>query len=135
MIVGAARDLFLSQGYTSTSVGQIARSAGVAVQTIYNAAGSKLALLSKVIDLEAAGREAPTRVPDLMRARVQEERTVEGVIRVLADWFADVNARMAPLNAVLREAAVLDPTVADLQRDRAAQRYRNYHGAASILAD
>ena len=56
-ILQTARQLFARQGYAATSVTDIAREAGVAVQTIYARLGSKRGMLMALIDLidEEAG--------------------------------------------------------------------------------
>ena len=63
VIVEAAAKLFVEQGYAATTITQIARESGVAVQTIYNSVGSKRELLSRVLDFAAAGDAAPVRYP------------------------------------------------------------------------
>ncbi|HEY2490218.1 MAG TPA: helix-turn-helix domain-containing protein [Streptosporangiaceae bacterium] len=50
-ILQAARQLFARRGYAATSVTDIAREAGVAVQTIYARLGSKRGMLMALIDL------------------------------------------------------------------------------------
>ncbi len=50
-IIGAARRLFASQGYAATSVKDIARDAGVSVQTLYDSVGSKADLVRRLNDL------------------------------------------------------------------------------------
>ena len=50
-ILHTARELFARQGYAATSVTDIAREAGVAVQTIYARLGSKRGMLMALIDL------------------------------------------------------------------------------------
>src|SRR3954449_10850312 len=50
-IIGAARRLFAAQGYASTSVRDIAREAGVSVQTLYDSVGSKADLVRRLNDL------------------------------------------------------------------------------------
>jgi AcrR family transcriptional regulator len=50
-IIGAARRLFAAQGYASTSVKDIAREAGVSVQTLYDSVGSKADLVRRLNDL------------------------------------------------------------------------------------
>src|SRR6476646_10277636 len=73
VIVEAASRLFLEHGYHATSIGRIAAEAGVAVQTIYNAIGSKRELLSRVLDFAAAGELAPVPVPRFMREQAESE--------------------------------------------------------------
>jgi len=50
-IINAARRLFATQGYASTSVKDIAREAGVSVQTLYDSVGSKADLVRRLNDL------------------------------------------------------------------------------------
>ncbi len=68
VIVETAAKLFVEQGYAVTTITQIARESGVAVQTIYNSIGSKRELLSRVLDFAAAGDRAPRPVPAFMRS-------------------------------------------------------------------
>jgi AcrR family transcriptional regulator len=50
-ILRAARNLFAERGYARTSVRDIARTAGVSAQTVYDSVGSKQALVSSLNDL------------------------------------------------------------------------------------
>ena len=63
-ILAAARSLFAGQGYSATSINDIASEAGVAVQTIYSSVGSKAELLAALA--ESIGTSAD--VPALDRA-------------------------------------------------------------------
>lgn len=132
-IVDAARRLFLARGYVATTIEAIAAEAGVSLQTVYNAVGSKRVLLERVHDLIAAGPQAPTPVPLFMQERVAREEDAEGIVRVLADWFVEVHPRFAPVARVIAEAAGADAEVAAYDQERAARRYRNYHHAARAI--
>jgi AcrR family transcriptional regulator len=134
-IVRAATRLFLERGYHATSVGDIARDAGVAVQTVYNSVGSKRDVLSRVLDFAAAGQEAPTPVPAFMRERAQGERDPRRIVDLLVEFWRGGLARTAPVFHVIRQAAALDPEIAELERARAAQRLLNYGVAARLLAE
>ena len=122
-IVEAARRLFLARGYVATTIEAIAAEAGVSVQTVYNAVGSKRVLLEHVHDLVAAGPQAP----------LAREADGEGVVRVLADWFAEIHPRFAPLASAIAGAAGMDPDAAAYDDERAARRYHDYHDAARQL--
>ena len=50
-ILRAARNLFAERGYARTSVREIAQTAGVSAQTVYDSVGSKQALVSSLNDL------------------------------------------------------------------------------------
>jgi AcrR family transcriptional regulator len=134
-IVLAASRLFLERGYMATSIGAVAREAGVAVQTIYNAIGSKRELLSRVLDFAAAGEEAPTPVPVFMHERAKGETDAREVVRQLVEFWRSGLARTAPVFAVIRQAAALDPEVAALERQRAQQRLSNYRRATGLIDD
>ncbi len=134
VIVETATRLFTAQGYPATSVAQIAEQAGVAVQTIYNSIGAKRDVLSRVLDFAAAGEQAPVPVPTFMQARAEQENDPRRMIEQLVEFWRSALARTAPIFRVIRQAAALDPEVADLERRRAEQRLRNYGQAAHLLA-
>src|SRR4249920_1520833 len=54
-VLDAARALFSEQGYASTTVGQIAGRAGVAVDTLYTSVGRKPALLRELVETAISG--------------------------------------------------------------------------------
>jgi AcrR family transcriptional regulator len=133
-IVEAAHHLFLSRGYVGTTIKSIADEAGVAVQTIYNSVGGKRDVLSKVLDYAAAGPQAPTTVPEFMRERTRAVADGAGVVRLLAEWFAEGMPRTAAVMKAISDAAAVDPEAADLEYERARQRLRNYEEAARAIA-
>jgi AcrR family transcriptional regulator len=135
VIVEAASRLFLEHGYHATSVGRIAVEAGVAVQTIYNAVGSKRELLSRVLDFAAAGERAPVPVPRFMREQAESEPDPRRMIAQLVEFWRGALPRTAPVFRIIREAAAADPEIAVLERARAAQRLSNYRHAAQLLDD
>jgi AcrR family transcriptional regulator len=134
-IVEAATQLFLEHGYVGTSIGTIARRAGVAVQTIYNAVGNKAAVLSAVLDAAASGSNAPTPVPVFMAERTRETTDVAALVSMLADWFVEVNERTASIHLIIQQAAAVDEDAAELNRARSRQRLLNYGRAAAALRE
>jgi AcrR family transcriptional regulator len=135
VVVEAASRLFLEHGYHATSIGRIATEAGVAVQTIYNAIGSKRELLSRVLDFAAAGDRAPVPVQKFMREQAESEPDPRRIIAQLVEFWRGALPRTAPVFRIIREAAAAEPEIAALERGRAAQRLRNYRHAAQLLAD
>ena len=134
-VVEAAAGLFAERGYVGTSIGAIARRAGVAVQTIYNAVGNKAAVLSAVLDAAASGPNAPTPVPLFMAERTREASDTAALLDVLADWFVEVHERTASIQGIIRQAAAVDADAAELERVRARQRLQNYGLAAAALRE
>lgn len=135
LIIEAAARLFAEQGYNATSIGRIASEAGVAVQTIYNAIGSKRDVLSRVLDFAAAGAQAPVPVAQLMSERAAREPDPRKVIELLVEFWRGALVRTAPVFRIIREAAAVDPEAAALERTRNAQRLRNYALAAGAIAE
>lgn len=133
VIVEAAATLFFERGYRATSIAQIADAAGVAVQTIYNSIGSKKDLLSRALDYAAAGERAPVPVSTFMREQAEEETDPSRIIDQLVDFWQEALPRTAPIFRVIREASVLDAGADALERERGAQRLRNYQTAARLL--
>jgi AcrR family transcriptional regulator len=133
VIVQTASKLFFARGYYATSIAQIAAQAGVAVQTIYNSIGAKRDVLSRVLDFAAAGERAPVPVPQFMREQADGETDPLEIIGQLVEFWRGALPRTAPVFRILREAAAIDPDAATLERDRAAQRLRNYAIAARLL--
>jgi len=119
----------------ATSIGRIAAAAGVAVQTIYNAIGSKCDVLSRVLDVAAAGERAPVPVAEFMRERAELEPDPRRLIAQLVELWRTALPRTAPVFRIIREVAVSDPEIAELERARAAQRLANYGHAARVLAE
>jgi AcrR family transcriptional regulator len=56
-VLQAARDLFAEHGYAGTSITAIAARAGVAVDTVYAAAGRKPALLRELVEISLSGTD------------------------------------------------------------------------------
>ena len=113
-MLAAASELFVDQGYAGTSMTEVARRAGVALDTVYALVGRKPALLLAVHDLllgEGAVDEHGDPVPAVQRAYVQRMRATEGAaakLAVYAESLARVLPRTAPLLDALREAGTTD---------------------------
>jgi AcrR family transcriptional regulator len=81
-IIQAAHDLFLSQGYGSTTIADIARAAGIAVETVYSAFRNKHTLLRQVWYVSFRDDEEDIRLWDRPEIRtVIAERIWPGGLR------------------------------------------------------
>jgi AcrR family transcriptional regulator len=133
-IVAAATPLFVRDGYLETTMQGIAKAAGVAVQTLYLAFGSKVAVLEAALAAAADDVPAGDRPPEpghtggpAADGRALTGRAPGGPIpdgpAVLAEYVRTSAAaiiREYPLAAVLRAAAA-DPEPAELlDRTRSA---------------
>jgi len=112
-VVDAARDLFLSRGYVATTMADIAREAGVALQSVYTAGQSKADLLHLVTDLAVAGDDQEVMLVDRPEvAAVAAESDPERQVQMLARLIATTMERLAPVWIAYREAAAVDPKAA-----------------------
>src|SRR5262249_15275124 len=122
-IVRAAAELFAAQGYTQTSIEQIAQRAGVARPTVYTAFTGKPALLKEAVDLLLAADDAP--VPVRARPWFQEllnQHDPRRMLEVEARNDRMINERIAALHEAMRNAAAADDDIADLHATIKQQR-------------
>jgi AcrR family transcriptional regulator len=123
LILAAARDLFVAQGYTRTTIDQIADRAGVSRPTVFANAGSKRELLKQLRDLALAGDEEA--VPVIQRSWYQEALTEpdpERSIRLHARNMTRIFGRYADLDAVIHQAAGSDPELREFWTTSEGQR-------------
>ena len=116
-ILEAARRLFTTRGFAGTTVQALAQEAGVAVETIYAAFGSKREVLARLVDLAVAGDDEP--IPLLDRPgpqRVRSEPDQRRQIRLFARDMGAIMGRVGPLFEVMRGAATSEPEIAELLR-------------------
>jgi AcrR family transcriptional regulator len=106
-IVMAATKLFTRQGYARTSVTDIAREAGVAVQTIYSSVGSKAQLVTAMLDEIDAISGIPEVSAQAMRSTDPGE-----VIDLSVRLTRQLNERCREILGGLRSAAQVDEAVA-----------------------
>ncbi len=122
-IVGAATTLFLDRGYAATTVEAIAAEAGVATATVYQAFGTKAAVLARALDVTIAGDTDAVAVLDRdWVAAARAEPDARGRLAAVVGGAARIAARTAPLKEVMRDAAATEPDIRELLRRDDAQR-------------
>jgi AcrR family transcriptional regulator len=135
LILAAARELFVSHGYGTTTVAAIAQRAGVAQDTVYAAVGTKPAIFRSLIESALSGRDEP--VPGAQREYANQMRAAPDVRSKLAIYAAAVttiHGRLAPLFVALRAAASANPELAQLGREISERRARNMRHLTDDLA-
>jgi AcrR family transcriptional regulator len=121
-IIDAATELFVSDGYSATTLEQIATRADVAVQTVYFHFGNKRTVLKEAVDVAAVGDDEP--VPVLDRPWLDRARAEQDPRQVVALWTAngrDIMDRVAPIMRVVREAAAVEDEMARQWAENSAQ--------------
>ena len=106
-ILDAARRLFAKQGYAATAVRPIAEEAGVAVQTLYTAFGSKQGLLLALVD--AAREQSESQV---LGGQIGQTDEPLEMVRLAARIRRQTLERCGDVVATFREGAAGDPEVA-----------------------
>ncbi|MGI8532839.1 MAG: TetR/AcrR family transcriptional regulator [Geodermatophilaceae bacterium] len=124
-VLAAARELFTSNGYAATTVAQIAREAGVAVDTVYAAVGRKPMLIRELL-----GSAVPSADSDVQGHSMEPSgATAEEQI----DRYAETVPLTAPVHKALREAAAVDPECASLTEEIAQRRAAEVNRFAAQL--
>jgi AcrR family transcriptional regulator len=122
-VVDAARELLLTNGYSGTTVRQIAAAAGVSEQTVYTRIGNKAAILKAVYDVMLAGDDQP--IPMAERPEFQRMRDAPDG-RALLSAYAAVATQMAkrlrPVLELVHGARAVEPDLDELARTGAAER-------------
>lgn len=131
-IVIAATELFVRDGYGSSSIAAIAARAGVAVQTVYAAFGTKHAILAAALDQAIAGDDAEIVVNarDWMR-EVFEAPTSTARLTAYAGAVRRIMTGAGDMFRVVASAATVDPELVDLAETTERRRRA---GARSIIA-
>jgi len=120
-VVAAATRCFLERGYQATTIGDVARAAGVAVQTVYSAVGGKADLLMEVVNQAVAGDDRDVMFLDReWMAQLRAECDPRRQVRIFAEEMTSIGARVVPLFLIMRAAAAGDPEVAAAWRRSAA---------------
>ena len=127
-ILIAARELFFENGYTGTSIDNIANAAGVAVETIYAAFGNKRSILTSLVDVSVVGDDLP--VPLLERPAIQAVRELSDQRLLLKKFSQDiyqVMQRMSPVFELLRATAKLEPDIDEYLENLLKERLHGMH--------
>lgn len=131
----AAEELFLANGYVKTSMSDIAAAAGVSRPTVFNVFGSKVALLKEVADVRLAGDDAPVELlARPLGQQVLNATDADELLRVQARFAGEIMERVAPVLAVITDAAAIDPEARALLATQEEGRLYGMAAAVDRLA-
>jgi AcrR family transcriptional regulator len=125
-ILDAANHLFVARGYAGTTIDVIASEAGVAVETVYAAFGSKRSLLAELVRMLVGGDDTTVTLlerPDPQAVRREPDQRRQ--IHLFADSIARILGRVAPMHAVMRCASTTEPEIAAMLREMHGRRIAN----------
>lgn len=117
-ILTAASSLVLDGGYAAMSVAALARAAGVAPQTVYNAVGGKAEVMKAAYDALLAGDESPVAMKDRPEFRaLQAADDAASYGSAYAAWTRRIYDRVgAFLAALLLHGTAGDPALEEFIR-------------------
>ncbi|MEO6880430.1 MAG: TetR/AcrR family transcriptional regulator, partial [Mycobacteriaceae bacterium] len=135
-ILDAAKDEFVALGYLGTTMTGIATRADVALDTVYTLVGRKPALFRTLIETAISGQDdaVPADQRDYVHA-IQSEDTASAKLTIYAEAVRHIQARLAPLLAVLQHAAGTDDELAQLWSEISERRAANMRRLATDIAD
>jgi len=130
-VFAAAHDLFSRNGWAGTGMRDVARQAGVSVETVYSVAGSKLDLLTRVIDISAVGDDDAASLAERAEFRAMGEGSRRARLEAAARLVTVQFTRGAALLRTLDQAATGN---AELTAKRRELRTRMRQSADDALA-
>ena len=137
-ILAAAGTLFRERGYSATSMPLIASEAGVVVETIYRAFGSKAGLFKTVVEAVLAGGPTRADVPVEERPAIRaliEEQDPRRQLALYAATQPGIHRRAGPLLRALSGAAATDPELKALWDELEAWRLEGQGRFVGLLAE
>ncbi len=128
-LLSAAHGLFLRQGWTMTTMTQVAAEAGLARPTVYLHFKTKVDLLIACIDTSLS--EIPVR--DRADYLAMGEGTLAQRAATAGRWLRDAYERSASIQRVLDDAAVSNPEAAQAQTRMEQRRHDEFASACRLV--
>lgn len=114
-VLAAAEALFAERGYVGTSLAAVAEQAGINPRTLYKIFGSKVALLSRLVDVAIVGDQEAVAVADRpWAAAAFDAATGRERVHVYAGAIRRVMESAGTAFRIAAQAAAADPEVAKL---------------------
>ena len=133
-VVAAATELFVSNGYSGTTLADIARAAGVAMQSVYSAGRSKADLLQAAVQRAVAGDDTEVLVHERPAyATLAAEPDPVRQMHLVADLICEVHQRSAPIQTAFRQAAAIEPAVAQSLAEEHTRRHETFGAIIRML--
>jgi AcrR family transcriptional regulator len=125
-IINAARRLIVERGYRRATIADIARGAGVHVDTVYELVGRKPVLLRELIERALSGTQGAVVAKERGYVKaMQAEPDPARKLAIYARAVCEIQARMAPLFMALRDASATEPEAAQVWREISDRRAVN----------
>jgi AcrR family transcriptional regulator len=127
--------LFGERGWAGTGMRDIARAAGVSVETVYATFGSKTDLLIAALDLAVVGDAEPVALQERPEFTALGRGSMAERTRAAARLAREVNERTTGVGRALREGAAADEQLAQRLAVGESNRRADVARAAHLVAD
>jgi AcrR family transcriptional regulator len=128
-IISAGQGLFLTQGWTPTTMTQVAAAAGVGRPTVYLHFDTKLDLLTACIDSSLS----EIAVRDRADYQAMSSGTLPQRAATAGRWLREANQRSAAIQRVLDQAAVSTPQAATVKTGMEQRRHDEFANACQLV--
>jgi AcrR family transcriptional regulator len=132
-VLAAATSLFADRGWSSTGMRDIAKEAGVAVETVYANFGSKTELLLTAIDVGVVGDAEPVPLSQRPEFAALGVGSFTDRIEAAARLLSGINRRTWGLRRALHEAAGSEPQLAAKLQELERRRRENVREGVEMV--
>jgi AcrR family transcriptional regulator len=134
-ILEAARELLLERGYVRTTMSEVARRAGVALDTVYASVGRKPQLVRLLLESSISGVDqvVPAEQREYVRA-FRAEPDARRKLEIYAAAVAAIMPQLAPLVRFCKDSGSSDPDIAALWQEISERRAANMRRLVADLA-
>lgn len=133
-VLASAASLFARRGWSATGMRDVAREAGVAVETVYASFRSKVDLLIAAIDVEVVGDADPVPLAERQQFAALATGSFDDRVASAARLVTQIHERTAGLHLALRQGAASEPGLADALVAGEQRRRQNVQQAAELVA-
>jgi len=142
-VVRAAQELFERDGFRSTTIAAVARTAGVSAESVYKGFGTKAALAKAVFDLVIAGDDEPVPITERPEAQaIQAEPDVRRKIALYVEGATRRGQRSAKVQILIRDGRHVDDTLEEVWQNLLRERLTgmtmlatHFHGTGQLHPD
>ncbi len=135
LIVTAAASLFAERGWATTGMRDVAKEAGVAVETVYSNFASKAELLLQAIDVGVVGDAEPVPLSDRDEFAALSVGNYSDRLAAAARMITAINQRSWGLQQALRQAAASEPHLAARYDELQRRRRDNVRAGAELVIE
>lgn len=134
-LLDAATDRFTTKGWAGTGMREVARQAGVAVETLYSHFSSKRKLFDAVVDRAVVADDKPVPVAQRPEFLAMGKGTRADRIVAAATITVAIHERTGPFARLVREAAATDGEIAEVLRGTRQRQQDDIRAGLQLVLD